>query len=66
MRPNTLNTKDAASYLGLASSTLEKGRVSGRGPRFIKLGRAVRYLTLDLDAYLQARVKNSTSETISL
>lgn len=62
MRTNALNTKDAASHLGLASSTLEKARVHGTGPRYIKLGRAVRYLTSDLDAFLQSRAVNSTSE----
>ncbi len=34
-----LNTERAAHYLSLAESTLEKARVSGSGPRFLKLGR---------------------------
>ena len=39
----TLNTEDAAAYVGLSASTMEKLRVSGEGPRYAKLGRLVRY-----------------------
>lgn len=46
-----LTTVEAAQHLGLATSTLNKWRVYGRGPAFIKLGRAVRYRRSDLDAY---------------
>ena len=46
-----LTTKEAARYLGLAPATLNKWRVYGTGPTFIKLGRAVRYHRSDLDAY---------------
>ncbi len=61
--PNgALNTELAAQYLSLAESTLEKARVSGAGPRYLKLGRAVRYLRSDLDAWMAARAVNSTSE----
>ena len=39
-----LRTPEAASYLGLSPRTLEKLRVSGRGPSYYKLGtHAVRY-----------------------
>ena len=61
--PNAaLNTELAAQYLSLAESTLEKARVSGAGPRYLKLGRAVRYRRSDLDAWMAARSVNSTSE----
>lgn len=66
MQANTLTTEQAAAHLGLASSTLEKARVHGTGPRYIKLGRAVRYLRADLDSYLVARTISSTSETSML
>lgn len=58
----TLNTEAAAAYLGLSESTLEKARVYGSGPRFVKLGRAVRYRVSDLDTYLADRVVESTSQ----
>ena len=48
-----LRTPEAAEYLGLASSTLEKMRVLRTGPVFIRLGgRAVGYDRADLDTWL--------------
>jgi len=57
-----MNTRSAASYLGLSSSTIEKMRVWGTGPRYLKLGKNVRYRAADLDAWLAARVIQSTSQ----
>lgn len=56
-----LNTRDAARYLGLAVSTLNKWRCHGGGPEFLKLGRAVRYRQQDLDAFLASRRLRSTA-----
>lgn len=52
MTPRILRTDAAAEYVGLAAGTLEKMRVQGRGPRFVKLGRAVGYDIRDLDDWL--------------
>jgi excisionase family DNA binding protein len=38
-----LSQREAARLLGLSTRTLERWRVSGLGPRFIKLGNSVRY-----------------------
>jgi predicted DNA-binding transcriptional regulator AlpA len=57
-----LRTRAAAAYLGYSESTLEKKRVTGEGPPFIRLGRAVVYDTRDLDAWLGARRATSTSD----
>jgi predicted DNA-binding transcriptional regulator AlpA len=57
-----LRTPKAADYLGYAESTLEKKRLAGDGPPFIRLGRAIVYDTRDLDAWLAARRARSTSE----
>ena len=44
---------EAAEYLGLAVSTLNKWRCyRNRGPAFVKLGKAVRYRKEALDTYL--------------
>lgn len=56
-----LTTQQAATYLGLAVSTLNKWRCHGGGPEFLKLGRSVRYLQSDLDAFLEARRVASTA-----
>ena len=59
-----LRTPAAAAYLGLRPPTLEKLRVRGTGPRFVKLGtRTVGYDVGDLDAWLEARKVMSTSES---
>jgi excisionase family DNA binding protein len=55
--------REAASVLRLSERTLERLRVSGLGPKFIRCGgRAVRYRQSDLDAWLTARSVRSTSE----
>jgi predicted DNA-binding transcriptional regulator AlpA len=59
-----LRTPAAAEYLGLAVSTLEKFRLTGAGPSFVRIGvRAVGYRIEDLDAWLAERVRRSTSES---
>jgi len=57
-----LNTKEAAEYVRLSKPTLERFRISGYGPVFLKLGGAVRYRREDLDSWLESRVARSTSE----
>ena len=58
-----MRTPEAAHYLALAESTLTKMRLTGDGPPFVKVGpRAVAYRKADLDAWLQARVRRSTSD----
>jgi len=57
-----LKTPDAASYLNVQPTTLEQWRWNGKGPRFVKIGRSVRYRQVDLDSFLEARVFSSTTE----
>jgi predicted DNA-binding transcriptional regulator AlpA len=57
-----LRTPAAADYVGYSESTLEKKRLTGEGPPFIRLGRAIVYDTRDLDAWLDARRARSTSD----
>ncbi len=60
---NQLRTSEAAAYLGLAVSTLAKMRLRGDSPRYAKAGpRIVVYDIRDLDAWLAARKRSSTSE----
>lgn len=56
-----MTVTQAADYLGLAVSTLNKWRCHGGGPVFIKMGRAVRYRVEDLEAFIQSRIIASTS-----
>jgi hypothetical protein len=51
-----LTVSQAAAHLGVSQSFLNNTRrTPGAGPAFIKIGRAVRYLPADLDAFLLAR-----------
>ncbi len=63
MKNINIDTPQAAEYLGgLKPNTLEGWRVQGIGPRYIKIGRLVRYSITDLDAYLEAQKRQSTSQ----
>ena len=58
-----VDTLQAAERLGgLKPNTLEGWRVQGIGPRYIKIGRLVRYSLDDLDAYIAAQSRRSTSQ----
>lgn len=57
-----LTVDDAAAYTGLSVSTLNKLRVLGGGPVFLKLGRRVAYDRSDLDAWLASKRRRSTSD----
>ena len=60
---NYMKTDEAARYLGLSSSLLNKLRPTGGGPMFVRLaGRAIRYRRTDLDAWAEASVMASTSQ----
>lgn len=52
---------DAASaYLGLSTSTLNKMRCEGRGPRYLRLGARVFYRKEDLDHFVLSSIVETT------
>lgn len=53
---------EAAKYLGISARTLEGWAVRGGGPRMLKLGARVLYRRRDLDSWLAARERASTSD----
>lgn len=56
-------TPQAAEYLGgLKTNTLEGWRIKGIGPKYRKIGRLVRYSLEDLDTYIEAQTRTSTSQ----
>ena len=59
-----MRTPEAARYLTLSESSLTKWRLTeADGPPFVRLGlRAVVYRKADLDRWLEARVRRSTSD----
>jgi len=60
-RRRKLRTPEAATYTGIAQSTLEKLRVYGGGAPYIRVGRVVLYDPDDLDAWLSAHRRKTTS-----
>ena len=56
------NTTRSAEFLGLAPRTLERHRLDGTGPVFIRLGRRVLYHPDDLSEWAQSHRYRSTSE----
>ena len=57
-----INEHGAAEYLNISVKTLQKWRGTGDGPRFAKLGAAVRYRLADLEQFLDASLRKSTSD----
>lgn len=55
-RPVALTERQVAEQLGLSVATLRAWRHRGKGPRFVRFGRAVRYLAPDLDDFVHANV----------
>ncbi|OGT42077.1 MAG: hypothetical protein A3F42_07405 [Gammaproteobacteria bacterium RIFCSPHIGHO2_12_FULL_37_34] len=58
MSKNILKEKDASEYIGMSRSFLRQDRMNGvlasrtPGPKFLKIGRSIRYLKEDLDTWL--------------
>jgi predicted DNA-binding transcriptional regulator AlpA len=62
---NLLKQTDLEKLLGLRPSTLEQMRLTGRGPKFCKIGRSVRYRVEDVTAWIQQNTFNNTTEADS-
>lgn len=52
-----LTSKQAAHFLGFSDRTLQDMRRKGTGPRYVRLGRQVRYHFEDLKAYARPAAK---------
>lgn len=69
MKPaaNTIETllfeSDVSDLLKLSISWVQKARGQGIGPKFIKVGGAVRYRLSDVQEFLEERVRKSTSDS---
>jgi excisionase family DNA binding protein len=57
-----MTEKRAAKLVGFSPRTLQKWRIEGRGPRFVKCGRSVRYRWQDLQEWMQENLRRSTSD----
>ncbi len=57
-----LSTKQISELFGVSVVTLEQWRLQGKGPKFIKVGRCVRYRMADILAFQENAVRRSTSD----
>ena len=59
-----LDEKQAAALLNVSVKSLQGWRYRGGGPKFVKIGRRlVRYTMADLEAFVLARLRTSTSDS---
>ncbi len=49
-----MTENEVADITGFKITTLRQWRYNGDGPRFIKIGRSVRYLYTDVEAWINA------------
>ena len=61
---NYFTPHEAAEYLRTSVSTLAKRRLYGEGPKFCRIGRAIRYRRADLDEFMARSRVQSTSECV--
>ena len=61
-RPDLMTTPEAATYVRRSPRTLERYRVTGEGPKFLKPDGRVLYRRGDLDDWLEGSVRRSTSD----
>ena len=63
--PELVDENEASSILAVSVRSLQTWRVTGGGPNYVKLGRAVRYRRSDLLTWIAANTRTSTSSTAS-
>jgi predicted site-specific integrase-resolvase len=56
------SVRDTAEALGVSVSTLNKWRVYGDGPTFVRLGRRIAYRPEHILEYLEKQARQSTSD----
>lgn len=57
-----LTTTEAAEFLACGRNTLEQDRLRGSRIPYVSIGRSVRYDKADLEAFIAANKRRSTSE----
>lgn len=62
MQATIVDTVQAAKFIGLAKPTLDKMRLVGNGPPYVKMGKSVRYRIEDLESWVASRIVTSTSQ----
>jgi hypothetical protein len=61
---NYLPVEGAAKHIGISVSTMNKARCTGGGPQYLKIGRRVVYDIRDLEQFMSATRRRSTSDSL--
>lgn len=61
MTEGLLNTEQAAARLNISRQVMAVWRLTGRGPRFVKVGSRVLYDPQDISTFIEANKRTSTS-----
>jgi len=60
--PKLMTQRDLATYLAKSTAWCERARWAGQGPKFLKLGRNVRYRATDVLDWINDNVHTSTTD----
>ena len=60
--PELWTQAQLCQYLNKSEAWAERGRLEGYGPRYIKIGRSVRYAERDVMRWLDRSRRSSTSD----
>ena len=64
MQKPLLTQQHLSEPIDVSERSLERWRVEGTGPAFVKAGRKVLYKIVDIDEWLDASRRKSTSESV--
>ena len=60
--PSLLTQQELAKYISKSTAWCERARWAGEGPKFLKLGRHVRYRADDVLKWLEEHSRQSTTD----
>lgn len=63
MMTELITTTELERQTGIDANTWAKRRLSGDTPQYLKIGRSVRYRWSDVEDWLRAQARTSTSES---
>lgn len=56
-----LTTPETAEVLRCSKSSLDKWRLKGLGPKFVRVGSRIRYRACDVEEFVSTQTRSSTS-----
>jgi len=63
MQNPIISPEELAARWGVMTITLDRWRWTGKGPRFFKVGRNIKYRVQDIEAYEEQKARQSTTYT---